>query len=88
LSIGVPVDTPAFLVVRTRYFTAINELRTNVAKILWHDETWCNKNEEKRFVWTDGTTGVGRMQRRWGKGIHDFFCNTNDECLSTKVKDS
>ncbi|CAF4085892.1 unnamed protein product [Rotaria sp. Silwood2] len=49
---------------RSRYFAAIDELRTIGAKIFWHDEIWANKNEERRFVWTDGTTGTGRMRRR------------------------
>ena len=53
---------------RARYFAAIDELRTSGTQIFWHDETWCNKNEEKRFVWTDGLTGSGRLRHKDGKG--------------------
>jgi hypothetical protein len=49
---------------RARYFAAINELSTNGSKIFWHDETWCNQNEERRFVWTDGTTGILRAYQK------------------------
>jgi hypothetical protein len=77
----VPLDTPSFMAARARYFAAIEELHTVGAKIFWHDETWANKNEERRFVWTDGTTGIGRMRHSHSKGIHYFFCNSNDYCL-------
>lgn len=66
----VPLDTPTFMAARARYFAAIDELRNIDAKIFWHDETWANKNEEKRFVWTDGTTGIGRMRHSQNKGNH------------------
>ncbi len=59
--IVVSLNSLAFMAEHARYFTAIDELRTNGSKIFWHDETWCNKNEEGRFIWTDGTTGIGRM---------------------------
>ncbi|CAF3822537.1 unnamed protein product, partial [Rotaria sp. Silwood1] len=58
----VPLNTPTFMAARARYFAAIDELRASGAKIFWHDETWANKNEETRFVWTNRTTGVGRMR--------------------------
>jgi hypothetical protein len=74
----VPLDTPAFMAARARYFAAINELRANGSKIYWHDETWCNKNEEKRFVWTDGTTGIGRLRGGQGKGNDNFFYSPTD----------
>ena len=69
----VPLDAPSFMAARARYFAAIDELRTNDSKIFWHDETWCNKNEEKPFVWTDGTTGSGRLRQTQGKGEYIFF---------------
>jgi hypothetical protein len=53
---------------RARYFTAIDEFRSNGSNIFWHDETWCNKNEEKSFVWTDGMSGSGRLRNSEGKG--------------------
>jgi hypothetical protein len=34
-----------------------------------HQETWCNQHEELRFVWSDGTTGIGRMRHSQNKGI-------------------
>lgn len=85
--IVVPLDTPAFMAARARYFAAIDELRTNGSKIFWHDETWCNKNEERRFVWTDGTTGIGRMRRSEGRGILHFSKNSNTKCSSSKARD-
>ncbi|CAF3331791.1 unnamed protein product, partial [Rotaria sp. Silwood2] len=63
----VPLDTPSFMAARVRYFAAIDELHNNGSKIFWHDETWCNKNEERRFVWTDETTGIGRMRHSQNK---------------------
>jgi len=69
----VPLDAPSFMAARARYFAAIDELRTNDSKIFWHDETWCNKNEEKPFVWTDGTTGSGRLRQTQGKGEYIFL---------------
>ncbi len=57
------------------------QMNTSGAKIFWHDETWTNKNEERRFVWTDGTTGIGRMRISQNKGIQYFFFNSNDYCL-------
>ncbi len=58
----VPLDTPTFMAARARYFAAIDELRTSGSKICWHDETWCDKNEERRFVWTDGQGGNSGLQ--------------------------
>ncbi|CAF5020803.1 unnamed protein product, partial [Rotaria sp. Silwood1] len=77
----VPLDTPTFMAARARYFATLDEFRTSGAKIFWHDETWANKNEERRFVGTDGITGIGRMRRNQNKGIHYFCCNSNDYCL-------
>jgi hypothetical protein len=77
----VPLDTPTFMAARARYFATIDELRTSGSEIFWHHETWCNKNEERRFVWTDGTTGIGRMRHRQNKGIRYLFYNSNDYCL-------
>jgi hypothetical protein len=67
-----------FILIRSN---TLDELRTSAAKIFWHDETWANKNEERRFVWTDGTSGIGRMRCGQNKGIHYFCCNSNDCCL-------
>jgi hypothetical protein len=53
---------------RARFFTAIDEFRSNGSIIFLHDETWCNKNEEKPFVWTDGMSGSGRLRNSEGKG--------------------
>jgi len=64
------LDTSAFIATRVRYFAATDELRPSGAKIFWHDETWANKNEEKRFTWTDGTIGIGRMRCSQNKGNH------------------
>jgi hypothetical protein len=69
----VPLDTPAFMAARARYFAAIDGLRINGSKIFWHDETWCNQYEERRFIWTDGTTGIGRMRNSQNKGNYCFF---------------
>ena len=41
--------------------------------IFWHDETWCNKNEEKIFIWTDGTSGKVRLRQSDGKGKSTVF---------------
>ncbi|CAF1609520.1 unnamed protein product, partial [Didymodactylos carnosus] len=64
----VPLDSPSFMAARARYFRALDQLKSKGSKIFWHDETWCNKNEEKVFVWTDGTTGKGRLRNSDGKG--------------------
>jgi hypothetical protein len=64
----VPLDAPSFMAARSRYFRALDQFRNNRANIFWHDETWCNKNEEKTFIWTDGTTGKGRLRQTDGKG--------------------
>ena len=64
----VPLDSPSFMAARARYFRALDQLRSKGSTIFWHDETWCNKNEEKAFVWTDGTTGKGRLRESDGKG--------------------
>jgi len=64
----VPLDSPPFMAACARYFTVLDQLRSNGSKIFWHDETWCNKNEEKTFIWTDGTTGKGRLRQTDGKG--------------------
>jgi len=64
----VPLDASFFMAARARYFATIDELRTSGTQIVWHDETCCNKNEEKRFVWTDGLTGSGRLRNTDGKG--------------------
>lgn len=64
----VPMDSPFFMAARARYFRALDKLRVNDSTIFWHDETWCNKNEEKGFVWTDGTTSKGRLREGYGKG--------------------
>ncbi len=63
-----PLDIPTFMAARARYFAAI----------FWHDETWCNQNEECRFVWTDGTTGIGQMRHSQNKGIYYFFYISTD----------
>jgi hypothetical protein len=55
---------------RARYFATIDELHNTGAKSFWHDETWGNKNEERRFVWTGGTTGIGRMRSSQNRGSH------------------
>ncbi|CAF2985451.1 unnamed protein product [Rotaria sp. Silwood2] len=64
----VPLDAVSFMASRARYFAAIDEARSDGSKIFWHDETWCNQNEEKSFVWTDGMTGSGRLRQSKGKG--------------------
>ncbi len=58
------------MVARALYFDTIDELRTSDSEIFWHDETWANKNEERHFVWTDGTTDIGRMRRSQNKDNH------------------
>jgi hypothetical protein len=69
----VPLDTASFMAARAHYFAAIDEMRSYGSKVFWHDERWCNKNEEtRRFVWTDGTTGIGRMRHGQNRGIHHF----------------
>jgi hypothetical protein len=64
----VPMDSPSFMAARARYFRALNQLKSKGSTIFWHDETWCNKNEEKVVVWTDGTTGKGRLRNSDGRG--------------------
>ncbi|CAF4186308.1 unnamed protein product [Rotaria sordida] len=71
--VKVPLDTLTFMAARTRYFASLDELHSTGTKIFWYDETWANQNEEKRFVWTDGMTGKGRMRDRQNKGIHYFY---------------
>jgi hypothetical protein len=66
--VTVPVDSPSFMAARARYFRALDQLSIKGSTIFWHDETWCNKNEEKAFIWTDGTTGKGRLPESDGKG--------------------
>jgi hypothetical protein len=64
----VPLDAVFFMASRARYFAAIDEARSDGSKFFWHDETWCNQNEEKSFVWTDGMTGSVRLRQSKGKG--------------------
>jgi hypothetical protein len=66
--IVVPLDALFFMAARARYFADIDEARSGDTNIFWHDETWCNKNEERPFVWTDGMTGSGRLRQSKGKG--------------------
>jgi len=58
----VPMDSPSFMAARARYFRASDQLRSKGSTIFWHHETWSNKNEEKAFIWTDGTTGKSRLR--------------------------
>jgi hypothetical protein len=81
-----PLDTPTLMAVRMRYFAAIDELRNNGSKIFWHDETWCNKNEERRFAWTDGTTSIGRMRHSQNKDIH-YSVLLNESDFHKKIID-
>jgi hypothetical protein len=65
--IVVPLDALFFMAARARYFADTDEARFSDTEIFWHDETWCNKNEEKSFVWTDGMAGSGRLGQSKGK---------------------
>jgi hypothetical protein len=69
----VPLDTPAFMAARVRYFSITDELRANNSRIFFHDETWCNQYEERRYIWTDVTTGIDRMRNSGNKGSYCFF---------------
>jgi len=69
----VPLDSLFFMAARARYFSKIDELRKNGTVIFWHNETWCNRNEEKTFVWTDRDTGTGRFRDSSGKGTISLF---------------
>jgi hypothetical protein len=64
----VPLDVLFFLAAHVRFFTDIEKARSDGSKIFWHDETWCNQNEEKPFVWIDGMTGSGRLRQSKGSG--------------------
>jgi hypothetical protein len=68
-----PLDSISFMAARARYFACIDELRSDGTVIFWHDETWCNQNEEKHFVWTETNTGIGRLRESVGKGSYSFF---------------
>ena len=57
----VPLDSPSFMAARARYFRALDQLGREGSMIFSHDETWYNKNQEKVFIWTDGTTGNDRL---------------------------
>jgi hypothetical protein len=65
----VPLDSLFYMAARARYFAKINELRNNSTLIFWHDETWCNQNEEKTFIWTDRDTGTGRLRQSSSKSM-------------------
>ena len=69
----VPFDSPFYMAARARYFAKINELRKNGTLIFWHDETWCNQNEEKTFIWTNSDTGTGRLRQNSSKGMIFFL---------------
>ena len=47
---------------------ALDQLRSAGSTISWHGETRCNKSEEKAFIWTDGTSCIGRLREGDGKG--------------------
>jgi hypothetical protein len=79
--VKVPLDTLPFMAARARYFACLDELRSAGTKIFWYDETWANQNEEKRFVWTDGVTGKGRMRDSQSKGMHYFYFVSNQHYL-------
>ncbi|CAF3356720.1 unnamed protein product [Rotaria sp. Silwood2] len=80
----VPLDSPFNMAARARYFAKINELRNNGTLIFWQDETWCNQNEEKTFIWTDRDTGADRLRQSTGKGMISSFSKMACDCfLST-----
>ena len=60
--VTVLLDGLAFMAARARYFTTIKKFRSDGSKIFWHDETWRTQYEEKPYVWTNGTTGIGRFR--------------------------
>ncbi|CAF4121195.1 unnamed protein product [Rotaria sp. Silwood2] len=62
------LDSPFNMATRARYFAKSNELRNNGTLIFWQDETWCNQNEEKTFIWIDRDTGASRLRQCTGKG--------------------
>ncbi|CAF1282834.1 unnamed protein product [Didymodactylos carnosus] len=61
------LDATPFQEQRAVYFRKLDELRSSNAVIYYHDETWCNKNEEKTNVWFD-EEGYGRLRNSEGKG--------------------
>jgi hypothetical protein len=79
----VPLDSLFYMAARARYFAKISELRNNSTLIFWHDETWCNQNEEKTFIWTDRDTGTGRLRQNSGKDMISFFKMACD-CFSVQ----
>ena len=50
-----------------RYFSKMDELRKNDIGNFWHDEIWCNQNEENTFIWTDRDFSTCRFGDSSGK---------------------
>ena len=66
--ITIPLDSVSFMAQRAKYFAKLNEIRSNRSIIYYHDETWTNSGEEKRYTWLDPNTGRGRLRNNDTKG--------------------
>ena len=63
----IPLDSVSLVAQRAAYFRRFDELREAKAHLYYHDETWCNVDEEKRSVWLDEAV-EGRIRKQDGKG--------------------
>jgi hypothetical protein len=60
------LDLQAFVAARVKYFQALEELREANVHLYYHDETWLNLREVKRFIWT--LEGEGEIKKGGGRG--------------------
>ena len=61
-------------------FVSLMNYASMALRFFYHDETWCNQNEERRFVWTDGT-GIGRLRNSQNNGNCRFLYLSTDHSL-------
>ena len=64
------MDSEAFVAARARYFQKLQELTKAKARLFYHDETWLNLREVKRYIWT--LEGEGRVKKGEGKGMSEI----------------
>ena len=56
-------------------FKHLNDLRTNDVIVYYHDETWTNSDDERRYVWID-EKDEGRLRKSEGQGDIGLYLNS------------
>jgi hypothetical protein len=65
--VKIPLDGICFVAQRACFFRKMDALRHSNAKIFFHDETWTNGGDERRYLWVTDQ-GTGRLKKNEGKG--------------------